>query len=277
MSLDAKTLNQAHRSVADIWPEARPAAALVCGSGWNDLGEIFNLRETMSYDQIPGLGATGVEGHAGQLSWAELGGVETFLFQGRRHFYEGVGWTPIAIPVHLAKSLGASSLFLTNAAGGINESYAAGDLMIVSDHLNFMPGNPLIGSHDASWGPRFPDQSNLYDASLRGSLREAADTCGHSIQEGVYVALSGPTFETPAEIKAFRTLGADAVGMSTIPEAILANAAGMRVAALSCISNLAAGVSPDPLSHEEVAETAAVAMPRMQAIIEAFWPTLAKG
>jgi purine-nucleoside phosphorylase len=275
MSLDVDTLSQARDHLASSWPDAHPAAALVCGYGWKDLGEIFSIRETMSYDQIPGLGATGVEGHAGQLSWAELGGVETFLFQGRRHFYEGVGWTPIAIPIHLAKSCGANSVLLTNAAGGIRDSFAAGDLMIVSDHLNFMPGNPLIGPHDESWGPRFPDQSNLYDPILRTGLREAAEACGHPVQEGVYVALSGPTFETPAEIQAFRTLGADAVGMSTVPEVILANAAGLRVAALSCISNLAAGVSPYPLSHEEVAETAAEAMPRMQAIIETFWPKLA--
>ena len=276
MSLDHEALNQAQQRVVASWPEARPVAALVCGSGWNDLEAIFSIRETINYDQIPGLGATEVEGHAGQLSWAELGGVETFLFQGRRHFYEGVGWTPIAIPIHLAKSCGASSVLLTNAAGGITDSFSAGDLMIIRDHLNFMPGNPLIGPHNESWGPRFPDQSNIYHPALRTSLREAAETIGHPVQEGVYVALSGPTFETPAEIKAFRTLGADAVGMSTVPEAILANAAGMRVAALSCISNLAAGVSPDPLSHEEVAETAAEAMPRMRAIIEAFWPKLAE-
>ncbi len=276
MSLDHEALNQAQQRVVASWPEARPVAALVCGSGWNDLEAIFSIRETITYDEIPGLGATGVEGHAGQLSWAELGGVETFLFQGRRHFYEGVGWTPIAIPIHLAKSCGASSVLLTNAAGGITDSFAVGDLMIIKDHLNFMPGNPLIGPHNESWGPRFPDQSNLYHPTLRTSLREAAETIGHPVQEGVYVALSGPTFETPAEIKALRTLGADAVGMSTVPEAILANAAGMRVAALSCISNLAAGVSPDPLSHEEVAETAAEAMPRMRAIIEAFWPKLAE-
>ena len=276
MSLDHEALNQAHQRVVASWPEARPVAALVCGSGWNDLEAIFSIRETITYDEIPGLGATGVEGHAGQLSWAELGGVETFLFQGRRHFYEGVGWTPIAIPIHLAKSCGASSVLLTNAAGGITDSFSAGDLMIIKDHINFMPGNPLIGPHNESWGPRFPDQSNLYHPTLRTSLREAAETIGHSVQEGVYVALSGPTFETPAEIEALRTLGADAVGMSTVPEAILANAAGMRVAALSCISNLAAGVSPDPLSHEEVAETAAEAMPRMRAIIEAFWPKLAE-
>ena len=277
MSIDADALSQAQEFMANSWPGAKPSTALVCGSGWNDLNKIFTIRETLSYDEIPGLGATGVEGHAGELSWAELGGVETFVFQGRRHFYEGVGWTPIAIPVHLAKSAGASSILLTNAAGGINEKFAAGDLMILRDHLNFMPGNPLIGPHDKAWGPRFPDQTNVYHPTLGDNLREAAEQCGHSVQEGVYAALSGPTFETPAEIKAFRAMGADAVGMSTVPEAILANAAGMKVSALSCISNLAAGVSPHPLSHEEVSETAAKAMPKMQAIIKAFWPKLAAG
>ena len=277
MSLDADALSQARDHLATSWPDARPTTALVCGSGWNDLAEIFSVRETMSYAEIPELGATGVEGHAGQLSWADLNGIETFLFQGRRHFYEGSGWTPIAIPIHLAKSFGASSVLLTNAAGGISDSFATGDLMVLRDHLNFMPGNPLIGPHDSSWGPRFPDQSNVYHPKLRALLQEAAVECGSPVREGVYLALSGPTFETPSEIKAFRTLGADAVGMSTVPEAILANAAGMKVAALSCISNLAAGASPDPLSHEEVAETAADAMPRMQAVIKAFWPKLAKG
>ncbi|MFP6899526.1 MAG: purine-nucleoside phosphorylase [Opitutales bacterium] len=276
MSLDADALSQAQQHLAAKWPGAHPTAALVCGSGWNDLADIFSIREVMPYAEIPGLGATGVEGHAGQLSWAELNGIETFLFQGRRHFYEGVGWTPIAIPIHLAKSFGVSSVLLTNAAGGIRDSFATGDLMILRDHLNFMPGNPLIGPHDSSWGPRFPDQSKVYHTKLRALLQEAAEECGSPVSEGVYLALSGPTFETPAEIEAFRTLGADAVGMSTVPEAILANAAGLRVAALSCISNLAAGVSPHPLSHEEVAETAAEAMPRMQGVIEAFWPKLAE-
>ncbi len=275
MSLDSTILEQASDQLVARWPQARPTAALVCGSGWNDIGEIFSIRETISYDQIPGLGPTGVEGHAGQLSWGELSGVETFLFQGRRHFYEGVGWTPIAIPIHLSKSCGASSVLLTNAAGGISESFSAGDLMILRDHINFMAGNPLIGPHDKAWGPRFPDQTNVYAPKLRCFLQEAAAECGHTVQEGVYVALSGPTFETPAEIQAFRSMGADAVGMSTVPEAILANSAGLSVAALSCISNLAAGVSPNPLSHEEVAKTASEAMPRMKAIIEAFWSKLA--
>ena len=276
MNLDADTLSQARDHMTVSWPDARPSAALVCGSGWNDLSQIFTIREVIPYAEIPGLGTTEVDGHAGQLSWAELNGIETLLFQGRRHLYEGVGWTPIAIPIHLTKSFGASSILLTNAAGGIGESYSAGDLMILRDHLNFMPGNPLIGPHDISWGQRFPDQSEIYDPKLRVLLHEAAVECGSPIQEGVYLALSGPTFETPAEIQAFRALGADAVGMSTVPEAILANAVGLQVAALSCISNLAAGISTHPLSHEEVAETAAEAMPRMQGIIKAFWAKLAE-
>ena len=202
---------------------------------------------------------------------------EILIFQGRRHYYEGMGWEPVSEPVRISKMLGVETLLLTNAAGGINEDFSSGDLMALTDHINLMPGNPLLGPHDSFLGPRFPDQTEVYDPILREKLLSAGNEHGISLKQGVYLALSGPAFETPAEIRAFGKLGADAVGMSTVPEAMTANAAGLRVAAISCISNLAAGISPSPLSHEEVSETASLAMPRMKEVTVAYFKTLCRG
>jgi len=264
-------LNKAAEAIRSRWPDASPAAGMILGSGWSEVVEAFDVRDTMAYEDIPGLGAPGVAGHSGRLAWIESNGRQGFLFQGRRHWYEGEGWTPVAIPVFVLKAFGASVALLTNAAGGIREGLHPGDLVVLSDHINHMQGNPLIGPHDATWGPRFPDQSSIYDASLRRVAAVAAVGIGEALQEGVYLAASGPTYETPAEISAYRTLGADLVGMSTAPEAILANAAGMRVAAISCVTNYAAGISKTKLSHEEVTETTQTTMPRMKGLLAAFW------
>jgi purine-nucleoside phosphorylase len=265
------SLHNAHAAITSRWPEAKPRHAMVCGSGWGGVGESFSVLGTIPYGEIPILGASTVEGHAGQLLLAEVAGTEILIFQGRRHFYEGEGWEPVVAPVRIAKSLGVKTLLLTNAAGGINETFAPGNLMVVTDHINLMAGNPLIGPHDPFLGPRFPDQTLVYDSSLREKLLAAGEEADSPPQQGVYLALSGPAFETPAEIRAFGKLGADAVGMSTVPEAMAANAAGLRVAALSCISNLAAGISSQPLSHEEVNETAQLAMPRMRQLVAAYF------
>lgn len=266
---------EARATVAARWPDARPEHALVCGSGWGEVADAFTLLDSLSYDDLPGFGAATVEGHQGRLLLTEIvAGHQLLIFQGRRHFYEGEGWEPVVAPVRLAQNLGLKTLLLTNAAGGINPAFAPGDLMALTDHLNLMPGNPLVGPHDPALGPRFPDQSAVYDPELRQTLRAAAEQAGVTLREGIYLALSGPAFETPAEIRAFGKLGADAVGMSTVPEAMTANAAGLRVAALSCISNLAAGISPQPLSHEEVNETAQAAMPRMKQLILAYFHRL---
>ena len=263
-------------TVAARWPDAHPEHALVCGSGWGQVAESFLLFDSISYDDLPGFGAATVEGHQGRVLLAEiLPGHQLLIFQGRRHFYEGEGWESVVAPVRLAQNLGVKTLLLTNAAGGINPALAPGDLMALTDHINFMPGNPLVGPHDPTLGPRFPDQSAVYDPELRQTLRAAAKQADVTLREGVYLALTGPAFETPSEIRAFGKLGADAVGMSTVPEAMTANAAGLRVAALSCISNLAAGISPQPLSHEEVNETAQGAMPRMRQLILAYFQSLA--
>ncbi len=273
--IDRAQLEPAAEAVAHRWPRARPAWGLVLGSGWGEVARAFEIRDEAPYDRIPGLGATGVQGHAGRLAWAVAAGVETLIFQGRRHGYEGAGWAPVALPVFVLRRLGARGVMLTNAAGGIREGLRAGDLMAVTDHINLMGASPLTGAHDPFWGPRFPDQTHVYDPALVAALERAAAAAGVALSRGVYLAVSGPAYETPAEVRAFGRLGADAVGMSTAPEATLAHAAGLRVAALSCIGNLAAGLSPTPLSHDDVAAAARAALPRMRAVIEAFWKELA--
>jgi len=250
---------------------SNPVCSVVLGSGWGSVAETFSLEATMSYDDIPCLGSTGVVGHAGRLQLATIGDCQLLLFQGRRHWYEGLGWTPIAFPIYLSAKVGVSAALLTNAAGGINPAFSPGDLMILTDHINAMGANPLIGPHDTIWGARFPDQSRLYDKDLRAVLAASAVAAGVTPREGVYLATSGPSYETPSEVRAYRTMGADAVGMSTVPEATLANAAGIRVAGLSCITNLAAGASEEhTLNHSEVLDTSKEAMPRMQATIRGF-------
>lgn len=241
--------------------------AIICGSGWGGLSEIFTNQKKLDYSSIRGMSRPTVDGHQGILNLCELNDKHIILFQGRRHYYEGEGWGPIAFPIHLIHALGIKTIFLTNAAGGINESYKVGDLMIINDHLNFMGGNPLVGPVPNSEMPRFPDQSKVYDPKLIKEAHKAAKENNIQVKEGVYVALSGPAFETPSEIKAFRTLGADVVGMSTVPEAMLANSYGIKTFALSCISNMASGISKEKLSHQDVQEASNLALPKMQKLI----------
>jgi purine-nucleoside phosphorylase len=273
--LNYELLNKAAETVARQWPDARPRCGLICGSGWSEVVGAFESKGVIEYGQIPGLGVPGVVGHAGRLVRAAGPGPETLIFQGRRHWYEGEGWTPIALPVFILKKLGASILVVTNAAGGIRKDLKPGDLMVLDDHINFLGANPLIGPHQPVWGPRFPDQSQVYDAKLRALADRAGRAAGVKPAHGVYLAGSGPTYETPAEIRAYRALGADAVGMSTVPEALLAHAAGIRVLGISCITNFAAGISPTNLSHEEVTATTQATMPRMKSFITALWKELA--
>jgi purine-nucleoside phosphorylase len=269
--IEMETLEKAAKAVMSRWPNAKPRCAITLGSGWGEVLEVFDLRDTLDYADIPGMGVTGVAGHVGRLVLASAGEMEILIFQGRRHWYEGVGWTPIALPIYIAKSLGVEICILTNAAGGIARGMKAGDLMIIEDHINMLGTNPLIGTHNPFWGPRFPDQSSIYDADLRRRMANAAALLNRYIHTGVYLATTGPTFETPAEISACRQLGADAVGMSTVPEAILANAAGLRVAGLSCITNLAAGISPVPLTHQEVIEISRREMPNLRNYLSKFF------
>ena len=268
-------LGEASAFLRDSWGEVVPYTCMICGSGWGPLADDLPDTQSLPYDQIPGMSATTIAGHSGQLHLCKIGDRQTLIFQGRRHFYEGDGWDPIRFPVLLAHKLGVRNLLLTNAAGGIRSSFEVGDMMVLSDHLNFMGGNPLIGPLANEDMPRFPDQTEVYDPALRSLLVQSGKEHDARIHEGAYVALSGPAFETPAEIRAFGILGADAVGMSTVPEATLGHALGLRVCALSCISNKAAGISPDKLSHHDVELAAEIALPKMKATVLSFLKKLA--
>ena len=264
-TIDLSALMHAANCVKTKWSKAKPFASLVLGSGWGDVINAFDVKDELPYEKIWGLGKGGVVGHASKLTLAEINGKEIFIFQGRRHWYEGEGWTPVVIPAYISQHCGASIFFATNAAGGI--SYPPGSLMMLSDHINQMFGHPLIGPHREEFGERFPDQSEVYSIELRNKIKEAAKEVGIEMNEGVYVAATGPTYETPAEIRGYKAIGADAVGMSTVPEAILANAMGLKVAAISCISNHAAGISKVPLCHQEVMDTMNLIMPKMVKLI----------
>ena|GEM_PF-35256 len=258
-------LDEAVLSVRKMWSQAKPRIGIILGSGWGEAVSGLRIKAELSYEKIPNLGNPGVIGHAGKLLHAELGGVEIFIFQGRRHIYEGEGWTPVILPVWILKQFGAQTVLLTNASGGIREDLRPGTLMAIEDHINMLGGSPLAGPHNPDFGERFPDQTAIYDHDLRKTLMDSGVDAS-----GVYVATGGPSFETPAEIRAFRALGADAVGMSTVPEAIFANALGMRVAGLSCICNWAAGLGDEKLSANDVLCTAKESMPRMRSVIRSF-------
>ncbi len=235
--------------------EFEPEIGIILGSGLGDFADKFESVK-ISYNDIPGFQPSHVEGHKGQLVFAEIEGKKVVMMQGRYHFYEGHSMSTVVYPVKVMKKLGVKNLIVTNAAGATNKSMVPGDLMLIKDHLNFMGTNPLIGKNDDELGPRFPDMSEVYKKDLRDIAKAKAKENGFELKEGVYAAVCGPSYETPAEIKMLCTLGADAVGMSTAPEAIVANYCGINVLGISCLTNYAAGVSDMALSHSEVIETA---------------------
>lgn len=235
--------------------QAAPRVAVVLGSGLGELADLVEGQMDIPYEEIPGFLRSTVPGHAGRLILGRLSGVEVILMSGRFHRYEGYSHRDIALPVRMMKELGVDCLLLTNAAGGVNLSYQPGDLMLIEDHINLSGDNPLIGPNDESFGPRFPDMSRAYSRTLTAVIQQAAVECCIPLKKGVYMLFNGPSFETPAEIRMARTLGADAVGMSTVPEVIAANHCSLPVAAISCITNMAAGILDQPLSHQEVVET----------------------
>jgi purine-nucleoside phosphorylase len=233
----------------------RPTLAIVLGSGFHHVLTELKVEKKIPYAKIPGFPKPTVSGHAGELYFGTLGGTPVMVLSGRAHFYEGHPMERVTFAVRSLAAFGITDLLLTNAAGGLNRNFRAGDFMVLSDHINLMGMNPLRG--EAIPGlPRFVDCTQIYDAGLAGLLREAGKKCKLKLRAGVYLAVSGPSYETPAEIRAFARLGADAVGMSTVPEAIVARQCGLRVAGVSCITNLAAGISKENLSHTEVLETA---------------------
>ena len=235
--------------------DRQPKMALILGSGLGPLANELEEATVIPYTDLPYFPKPTVEGHAGQFVIGSLNGVTVLAMQGRYHFYEGYSLEQVTFPVRVLKAIGIETLVVTNAAGGVNESYEPGDLMLIKDHINFMGQNPLIGPNDNALGVRFPDMSSVYDKEYRELAKEIAASHEIKLQEGVYCAVTGPTYETPAEVRMFRTLGADAVGMSTVPEAIVARHGGMKVLGISCITNLASGILDQPLSHEEVIET----------------------
>jgi purine-nucleoside phosphorylase len=233
----------------------RPTLAMVLGSGFHHLLSELHVDAGVAYARLPGFPPTGVSGHAGQLFIGHLGGTPVMVLSGRAHYYEGYPMTLVTFAVRALAAYGIRDLLLTNAAGGVNRSFHPGEFMLLTDHINLMGVNPLRGGPLPGL-PRFVDLTWAYDPGLRRLLQRAGRSCGMRLRTGTYLAVSGPSYETPAEIRAFARLGADAVGMSTVPETIVARQCGLKVAAVSCITNLAAGRSRKPLSHAEVLETA---------------------
>ena len=233
-----------------------PEIALVLGSGLGDYAETIDVVATLEYKDIEGFPVSTVAGHKGRFIFGYVKDVPVVCMQGRVHYYEGYPMTDVVLPARLMKMMGAKVLFLTNAAGGVNVDYQAGDFMMITDHImNFVP-SPLIGENIDELGARFPDMSNVYRTELQEIIRDTAKELGIKLQEGVYIQLTGPNYETPTEVKMCRLLGADAVGMSTAAEAVAANHMGMKVCGISCITNMASGILAQPLSHAEVQETA---------------------
>lgn len=234
----------------------KPEIALILGSGLGDYADTMEVVETLDYHDIEGFPVSTVPGHKGRFVFGYAGGVPIVAMQGRVHFYEGYKPQDVVLPIRLMKLMGAKVLFLTNAAGGINRSFNAGDFMLITDLISMSVPSPLIGENIDELGVRFPDMSEVYSRRLRKIIENSAVTAGVPLRRGVYIQTTGPQYETPAEIRAYERLGADAVGMSTAIEAIAARHAGMEICGISCISNLAAGISVNPLTHAEVQETA---------------------
>ncbi len=245
-----------------------PDVALILGSGLGALADEIDAVATVDYHDIEGFPVSTVVGHKGRFVFGRFGNTKVVIMQGRVHYYEGYSREDVLLPTRLMILMGAKALFLTNAAGGVNRSFKAGDFMLITDHIMSLFPNPLIGANMDELGPRFPDMSNVYDKELCQTIRDTAARLEIPLHEGVYTQLTGPTFETPAEVRMLTALGTDAVGMSTACEAVAARHAGIRVCGISCITNQAAGISPVPLSHEEVFETGNRVAPLFRALVK---------
>ena len=266
-------INAAVKAIKAKAPTA-PKVGVILGSGLGSLADQVQNSIVIPYTDIPHFHGTSVEGHAGRMILGDFHGVPTVFLQGRFHYYEGYPMEEVVFPTRVVCALGIETLLLTNAAGGVNTRFKPADLMIIDDHINLMGDNPLKGPHLAELGPRFPDMSEAYYAEGREILREVAKELQIPIHAGVYAGLLGPTYETPAEIRMLRTLGADAIGMSTVPETIAANHLGVRVAGVSCITNLAAGMSSQKLTHEEVIENSRIGAHNLKRLLERTIPKL---
>ena len=251
-----------------------PRVAVVLGSGLGAFSDELTESTDFPYDDIPEWARSTAVGHAGKLVFGKLNGLDVAVMAGRSHLYEGYSPAQVTLGVRVLRQLGARSIVFTNAAGGINLSYSQGALVLISDHINLQGSNPLLGPNDDLLGPRFPDMSDAYSREYRAIAMDVAKSIGIPLQEGVYAAVSGPSYETPAEIRYLRTIGADLVGMSTVPEVIVANHMGMRVLAISCVTNMAAGILPQKINHEEVLETGRQVRDTLVRFLKALLPRL---
>jgi len=247
-----------------------PHIGIILGSGLGELAEIIEVEKEILYSDIPHFPVSTVMGHVGKLVFGTIHNCPVVLMAGRFHYYEGYSMEEVTFPVRVMKALGVRTLIVSNAAGGMNKSFTIGDIMLITDHVNLFPEHPLRGYNDERLGTRFPDMSEPYDHALLETAREAAETLGISVKEGVYIGLQGPTFETPAEYKWLHTIGGDAVGMSTVPEVIVARHGGMRVFAMSVITDIGISDMPVKITHEEVLEAAHGAAPKMAGLVTAL-------
>ncbi len=270
-------LDEAAAAVRNAGGGAAPGVGLVLGSGLGGFAAGLSGRRAIAYGDIPNFPKpSGVVGHAGELVLGRVGKTAVVVLSGRIHYYEGRPMTDVVFPARVLARLGVRAVILTNAAGGIRKGFRPGDLMLMSDHINFFGTNPLMGENEEALGHRFPDMSTVYDVRIRRLAKETARKLGIPLKEGVYLGTHGPSYETPAEIRAFTRLGADAVGMSTVPEAIALRHAGVRVAGISTITNMAAGILPKPLVHEEVLEVTTKVGQRFVGLLTALVPRVAE-
>lgn len=255
-------MNQVYDKLMNCYEQMRekvdfkPEVALILGSGLGDYAKDIRVVQTLDYDEIEGFPVSTVQGHAGRFVFGYVEDVPVVAMQGRVHYYEGYAMTDVVLPCRLMRLMGAKVLFLTNAAGGVNLQFQAGDLMLITDQISSLVPSPLLGENLDEFGPRFCDMVEIYDKDLREIIEQCASEHGIALQKGVYLQLTGPNYESPAEVRMVRTLGADAVGMSTACEAVAANHMGMKICGITCITNMAAGITGQALSHEEVQETA---------------------
>lgn len=265
----SELMNKVNETLSYIFAKTayRPKIAIILGSGLGSLGDQVEKADIIPYEELPHWKSSTAPGHSGKLIFGLLGGKQVVCMQGRLHYYEGYAMDDIVYPIRVMAKLGVETLLLSNAAGGINTDFSPGTLMLITDHINFLGQNPLMGANEEAFGVRFCDMSYAYAPELRALALEAAAELGQSLAQGVYVATTGPSYETPAEIRMFRIWGASAVGMSTVPEVIVANHCGMSVMGISCITNMAAGVLDQKLTEKEVLETGASVSAAFQALL----------
>lgn len=268
--MDRKTFDEAARVFPDACFENPPVLGIILGSGWGSCLRTDDVLVRISYADIPGLGSSTVKGHPGEFILYRRDGRLVAAWCGRRHWYEGVGWESVLMPVEMLRRMGCVNILLTNASGGINPALRPGDFVTVRDHINLSGVNPLAGPHNPEWGERFPDMTCVYSKRLAELLHAGANRLSLRMMDGVYAYNCGPAYETPAEIQSYKAQGADIVGMSTVPEATLAKACGMKIACISLVSNLAAGISRTPLNHAEVIAASETAKPRMAELVDDF-------